>query len=211
MSMRVDPTMLHAWLTARSLARGLPAPVADHGGFRVDTNSDAEIRRWVFPHMVDGLVELARTINAPGHLLKLCGTEDELRSALPAGWRLHSQAYFMSAGQSGVERPLPSGYDIAADRDGAVTAVRIRAGDGELAASGYAAEADGVFVYDRIVTAAAHRRKGLGGALMTALRREKQNRQAPELLVASEDGRALYASLGWRTISPYNTASVAEI
>ena len=32
-----DPTLVRGWLAARSLARGLPAPVADHGGWRVDT------------------------------------------------------------------------------------------------------------------------------------------------------------------------------
>lgn len=208
-SMTVDPTLVHAWLAARSLARGLPAPAPEHGGFRVDTNSEAEIRRWVFPYRTEGLVELGRAIDAPGHFLKLCGTAEELRAALSDKWRIQSSAYFMSATGTDVERPLPAGYALNVDRDGALVSVRISA-DGELAASGYAAETDEAFVYDRIVTEPAHRRKGLGGAVMGALRRAKRNRRTRELLVATEDGRALYATLGWRTISPYSTASIVK-
>jgi hypothetical protein len=33
----VDPALLEAWLSARSIARGLPLPIPDQGGFRVDT------------------------------------------------------------------------------------------------------------------------------------------------------------------------------
>jgi GNAT superfamily N-acetyltransferase len=207
--MSVDPALLHAWLAARSVARDLPAPVPDAGGFRVDTNSGTELKRWVFPHVGQGLVELARTIEAPKQFLKLCGTDVELRSALPPGWQLHAPSYFMSAADTRDEERAWPGYRIEIDRKRAVATVQIRTDDGELAASGYAAETSIAFVYDRIVTAPTHRRRGLGRAVMAALRREKQNQQTPELLVASENGRALYATLGWRLVSPYATASIA--
>ena len=32
----MDPGRLHAWLAARSIARGLPPPVSEPGGFRVE-------------------------------------------------------------------------------------------------------------------------------------------------------------------------------
>lgn len=41
----VDPDTLYAWLYGRSLARGVPQPVPDHGGFRVDTGTEGEISR----------------------------------------------------------------------------------------------------------------------------------------------------------------------
>jgi hypothetical protein len=41
----VDPQLLRAWLTARSVSRGLPAPVPDHGGWRVDVGYDAPCLR----------------------------------------------------------------------------------------------------------------------------------------------------------------------
>ena len=46
--MAVSAALVSDWLTARSLARGLPPPIADRGGLRVDVGSDAEISRWVF-------------------------------------------------------------------------------------------------------------------------------------------------------------------
>jgi len=48
----------------------------------------------------------------------------------------------------------------------------------------------------------------LGRAMMSLLGQAKQKRTASELLVATLDGRALYERLGWRTISPYSTASI---
>jgi GNAT superfamily N-acetyltransferase len=46
--------------------------------------------------------------------------------------------------------------------------------EGALAANGCAAETKGVFIYDRIITEPEHRRKGLGHALMMALRSTRQ-------------------------------------
>lgn len=204
----IDPRILHAWLAARSIARGLPAPIADQGGFRVDTLSDDEICRWVFPQIGPGLVSLARTIESPGHLLKACASTGQLRDAVPVRWRIHAPACFMGSGGDFVGRPLADGYSIETESHNSVGAVRIRATTGEIAASGFAAETDEAFIYDRIVTAPAHRRKGLATAIMGALRQMKRGKDTPELLVATEDGRALYESLGWRVLSPYSTASI---
>ncbi|GAA0534247.1 hypothetical protein GCM10008941_12150 [Rhizomicrobium palustre] len=204
----VDPLILHAWLSARSISRGLPPPVSEHGGFRIDTNSKAEIARWVFPKMGSGLEHLARTINKPRYLLKLCGTAEALRAALTEGWNLHAPSYFMQATGMPGPKPLPDGYKIEITQTGHVWEARILSETGTLAASGYAVEIQGVFIYDRIGTELEHRRKGLGRALMQTLHQARQHRSGLELLVATEDGRALYESLGWKTISPYSTASI---
>lgn len=202
--------MLNAWLLARSIARGLSPPIAQYGGFRVDTNSDAEVVRWVFPKIGSGLEELARSISAPRHFLKLCGTTDALRAVLPVGWQLHAPSYFMRAANKPPERRLPDGYRIEAKQVGMVIEARIFSEAGALAASGYAVETLGVFIYDRIMTVPEHRRKGLGHALMRTLHDARRHHGGSELLVATEDGRALYATLGWETISPYSTASIAS-
>ena len=204
----VDPVFLEAWLSARSVARGLPLPVPDYGGFRVDTMSDEEIARWVFPTTGAGLHTLAHTITEPRHLLKLCGGSDELRAALPPTWGLHAQRYFMRAIGKPSARRLPDGYVIEVKHAGAVLEVRIMSETGDLAASGFAAETGGVFVYDQIVTQPEHRRRGLGHVLMRTLHDARQHPGNPELLVATEDGRALYETIGWKTISPYSTASI---
>jgi GNAT superfamily N-acetyltransferase len=192
----------------RSVARGLPSPVPDHGGFRVDTGSDAELVRWVFPAICPELEALARSIDKPRHLLKLCGTADELQSVLPRPWKLYAPGYFMRATATFAGRLPPEGYRIELERIRSVVRARIVSEAGALAAIGYAVEAHGVFIYDRIVTEPEHRRKGLAHALMTALHAARQQPDAPELLVATEEGRALYAALGWTTMSPYSTASI---
>lgn len=206
----VGPHLIGAWLTSRSLARGLPLPVREFDGFRVDTNSETEVARWVFPKIGPGLQALGRSILEPRYFLKLCAPACELRAALPLGWELHPPGYFMRSTGEAVKAQLPDGYKIETERAGVVSAARIWARTGELAASGYAAEACNVFIYDRIVTEPEHRRKGLGRAVMAALHATKLQSSAPELLVATEDGRALYSALGWKTVSQYSTASIVK-
>ncbi len=104
----------------------------------------------------------------------------------------------------------PPRYTIEVKRTGMVSEARIFTEAGALAASGYAAETNDVFVYDRIITEPDHRRRGLGRALMQTLHDTRQNPSATELLVATEEGRALYSALGWATISPYSTASIVS-
>ncbi|MGG6893078.1 MULTISPECIES: GNAT family N-acetyltransferase [Rhizobium] len=206
--MSVDPLILNAWLSARSIARGLAPPLPEYGGFRIDTNSDVEVSRWIFPKLGPGLKELVRSIDDPRYFVKLCGEAGELRSALPDFWTLHAPCYFMRANGVHPKRPLAQGYEIDIRRVGSAVEVRVFSDTGLLAASGYGAETEDVFVYDRIATDPAHRRKGLGNAVMTALQGAKASPTVPELLVATEDGRALYTTLGWKTISPYSTASI---
>jgi len=198
-----------AWQTAHSIARGSPAPVHDRGGFRVDTNSEKEATRWVFPHLCDGLREIARSVSAPRHFLKLCGTGGELKSAVPATWEIQPAGYFMRAGATRlVASALPEGYALERCQTGPVTQVRIIASDGSVAACGSSAETVDAFVYDRIETSPDHRRKGLGATVMTALAAARKYDAVPQLLVATEEGHALYTRLGWEVLWPFATATV---
>ena len=207
----VDPKLVFAWQAAHSIARGSPLPVRDRGGFRVDTHSEKEVKRWVFPEPCDGLRAIAHDITAPRHYLKLCGSDEELRSALPTRWEIQPANYFMMAAVSTFDaKPLPDGYRMELHRAGPVTRACIIAPDGDLAASGCAAETAEVFIYDRIETAQDHRRKGLGVAVMTALGAARKSLTSPQLLVATEDGRNLYASLGWTVIAPLSAATIPE-
>lgn len=103
---------------------------------------------------------------------------------------------------------LPAGYLLDVRTSQAITTARILIGDGAVVASGHAVEYAGVFVFDRIVTEAGHRRRGLGRALMAALAARQRSGGARRVLVATEDGSKLYASLGWHTQSPYSTATI---
>lgn len=216
-------TLIPAWLAARSVARGLPLPVADRGGYRVDSGLDTEIRRWVFPYVCDGLKELGREINAPFLPLKLCGHGAALMACLPDRWQLEPPTWFMRGGGVMTAPALPSGYRAETVRQGATAFVQINTASGDVAASGYAAYYEAknqrsknqqtphqgpVFVYDRIITAPAHQRKGLGTAVMARLQAEKPAADWTELLVATSEGRALYEKLGWTLLSPYSTAFI---
>jgi hypothetical protein len=208
---RIDPTLVFAWQTAHSIARGSPLPVHDRGGFRVDTNSEKELKRWVFPQSCDGLRAIAQDIASPRHYLKLCGSNAELRRDLPVRWEVQQENYFMQATVNTLDaRPLPNGYGMELHHAGPVTRACVIAPNGDLAASGCAAEAADVFIYDRIETAQDHRRKGLGIAVMIALGTARKSLASPQLLVATDDGRSLYARLGWTVLAPLATAIIPE-
>lgn len=205
----IDPALVRGWLAARSLARGLPQPVADHGGWRVDTGLPTETCRHVFAHVCPGLRTLADRIDAPLVFLKLCAGRDLLRALLPPRWHVEPPNRMMVRdGPPGRPPPLPTGYRADLSMAGAVAQARIVAPDGDLAASGHAAGLDGVFVYDRIVTAEAHRRRGLGTVVMAMLGTARRSPDARQVLVATDAGAALYATLGWRVYAPYTTAGV---
>lgn len=208
---RVDPNLVFAWQAAHSIARGSPPPVHDRGGFRVDTHSEKEVKRWVFPQLCDGLCAIARDITAPRHYLKLCGSDEELRSALPARWEVQPANFFMMATAAAVDaKPLPDGYRMEVERAGPVTRASVIGPQGDLAATGCAAETPDVFIYDRIETSQDHRRKGLGVAVMVALGAARKSRVSPQLLVATEHGRGLYVNLGWTVLAPFAAATIPE-
>jgi ribosomal protein S18 acetylase RimI-like enzyme len=74
--------------------------------------------------------------------------------------------------------------------------------DGDLAASGHVAVADGFAVFDRIVTEPNFRRRGLGSFVMRALTAAVSEHGADQgLLIASIDGQHLYHHLGWSDVS----------
>ncbi|MDP1027077.1 GNAT family N-acetyltransferase [Sphingomonas sp. KR1UV-12] len=174
----------------------------------MDTNSAAEICRWIFPRATPGLLELAEEVSQPGCLLKVCCSAEELRAALPERWQVEPTGYFMTALVGWERAKLPTGYKLEVEPGAALTRVQLRAQVGEVAASGFGAETAEAFIYDRIVTAPGHRRRGLGKTVMTALRESCRNSTLRGLLVATEEGRSLYRTLGWQTLSTYSTALI---
>ncbi|GGY82028.1 GNAT family N-acetyltransferase [Pseudoduganella plicata] len=206
--MAVDTALIGKWLRARSICHGLPPPVSDRGGWRLDTAQPGELRRYVFGAPCDGLRELGESIVIPRVYLKLCGDAEELRALLPSRWHLDEPRHVMVADEWPAAAPLAPGCTLRLTRVGVVTTAHVVTDAGAIAASGYAAEWGGVFIYDRIETAPAHRRRGLAACVMGALRQVRRDAQAIEILVATDAGQALYTSLGWRTISPYSTAFI---
>jgi GNAT superfamily N-acetyltransferase len=210
-SFAVEPELLWGWLAARSIARGLPLPVPEHGGMRVDTGMPNELRRYVFAGPGPGLQELASLTHPPRTFIKMCGASDQLLRLIPAKWQLQPSGYLMThaGARDALQAPAP-GYQIEVEQQGLVISARGYAQDGSIAASGYAAEHGGIFVFDRIATHAAHRRRGLGRAIMSALGSMQRANTAQRVLVATEEGRALYSTLGWKVRSAYSTIAIPD-
>jgi GNAT superfamily N-acetyltransferase len=213
MSFAVDPLLMEGWLRARSLSRGLPQPVPDSGGLRVDSGLPNETRRYFFARPVDGLRQLAECICEPRISLKLCDEPETLRSYLPPRWQIFPPNFVMICPQvfdEGERRQMPDGYRLELKTGSAVTQAIVVSAANELAASGYAAHYDDVFIYDRILTAEDHRRKGLGTIVMTALASARPASADIQILVATPAGRELYRALGWDDYAPYTTAVIPQ-
>ena len=105
---------------------------------------------------------------------------------------------------------IPSGFDSSIEIVGGIAQVTVNTHNGEFAAFGFAAETTGAFVYYWIVTTPEHQRKGLGRAVMTLLATLRQSVTSRPVLVATEQGRALYQSLGWQVHAPYASAVIPD-
>nr|WP_255671948.1 GNAT family N-acetyltransferase [Glycomyces amatae] len=99
---------------------------------------------------------------------------------------------------------VPDDYRLTVETEGALTVARAFHRNGDLAASARLGRSGGFGVFDKVVTAPAHQRRGLGSTLMRAL---SGNARALGmewgLLVGSDEGRALYEHLGWTYVSDF--------
>jgi GNAT superfamily N-acetyltransferase len=214
MPFAVDPALMEAWLRARSLSRGLPPPVPDSGGLRVDSALPHETQRYLFARPVEGLRALAERIREPRIPVKLCDAPEVMRTYLPSRWKIAPPNYVMTCreafDQRNTPRRLVEGYRLEVTTNADVTCALIRSASGEVAANGHAARWHDVFIYDRISTAENLRRKGLGAAIMTALASQRPVSARLQILVATPEGRELYRSLGWTDYAPYTSAAIPE-
>ncbi|TDW75511.1 GNAT family N-acetyltransferase [Kribbella pratensis] len=95
--------------------------------------------------------------------------------------------------------PVPAPYSLEISVTPSIIDAQI-CGYGEIAATGRMAVLHTGAVADLITTAPAHRHRGLAKALMTALAQSTPTPTA--YLSASPQGRPLYESLGWTTLTP---------
>ncbi|AEV84777.1 N-acetyltransferase GCN5 [Actinoplanes sp. SE50] len=205
--------MLGAWLRAWTRSRGTPVPETVPGGWRVDVGLPGHRQRYLL-HTYDrrSLSDLARRESAPGTWIKTAGGEADLHAAVPPGWERADTYQFMTITFGARPLTLPSTYTMAIDRTGPLSTVTIIGEQGDVAASGRLV-ADGAFgMVDRIETAAGHRRRGLGTAVMNTLARAALDGGARTgVLIATDDGRQLYESLGWSARVPIAAAFVPEV
>lgn len=78
--------------------------------------------------------------------------------------------------------------------------------NGELASAGRIVIVDDLAVYDRISTEENHKRNGLATFLIKELERIAISKNVyKNFLVATEQGKLLYQSLGWKVCSLYTS------
>lgn len=204
--------LLAAWGRGWTVTRGTtaPEPLAD-GAWRIEVGLPGHRRRDLLPAWpAERLQAWAATIAAPGAWIKALIDPAELH--LPAGWARHATEYLMSAPLAGGDVPdLAPGYRADLTQHGDMLACELRAADGQRAARALVGLTGRHAVFDQVVTEPAHRRLGLGRHAMGRLAQAARARGADTgLLVATEEGRALYAALGWRVESLMAAASMGE-
>ena len=203
-----------AWIRGWAIAREVAPPVPRADGFRIDVGLPRQAARYVFQSPSTTLRELGSAIAQPWVYLKACATSDELRALLPSNWRIEEEHHMMVCDT----RPfpdgarVPAGYSLHID-DGDVHDgrghVQVLAPDGSVAAAGHIALDETLAIYDRIVTDPAHQRRGLGRAVMHALQAlARAHGRHAGVLVATDQGRRLYESLGWKMHAPWATAVI---
>ena len=204
----VDLALIERWLTCWSLSRGVPLPLPHNGGLVVEVGLPDQLRRYVFADAGPALQACAQGIREPQVFLKAPVEPDVLRRALPAGWDVEGRGYFMAGPpQQPADVLLPAGYRLSFGREHGAQLVRVMHDCGDVAARGGIVLHGRCAVFDRIETAEAHRRRGLGTVVMRALDAIAARAGVEErLLVATADGRGLYESLGWHVVAPWSTA-----
>ncbi|MEI7056872.1 GNAT family N-acetyltransferase [Nocardioides sp. CCNWLW239] len=211
------PDLVPRWARGWAYSRGFPRPAEVPGGVRVEVGEPGRRVEWVATDDADTLAGLIDTVRATPEAWLSVVTDS------PAGVRPWFVEGGLEAGDGEetlmsieladhADRPFPEGYRAEVERDGGVIAVTVRPEDAAevAAASGRIAVIGVDAVADRIQTDPDHRRRGLGGAVMSLLASSAREAGAVHgLLVASEMGEPLYAGLGWHVEARLVTARSA--
>lgn len=202
--MSADPDLLALWTRGWAKTRGVDAPVRDGSALRIEVGAPDQLRRFVFSEAGEAVTHRAGAIHEPNVFLKVCADETVVRALLPQNWTIRPPGFLMTLERVMPERTPPRGLKADFDTVDEVLFCRLSL-DGIEAARGRVVTVDGLAIYDRIAVEPDFRRRGLGGEVMRRLQAEiGLDRGA---LVATRDGQALYATLGWRLHSPYTTAA----
>lgn len=204
----VSSVIIESWLKGWSLSREVPLPVEFKSGFKVDVGDEKQKIRYVFPKLNDDFIELSDSIDEPWVFLKVCASVDEINRNIPEKWTIEPQGFLMTCFRSMdfLDVSLHRDYHLEFEHYHSTFVVKIVTQSGELASTGRVALIDDFAVYDRIVTESHHQRKGLGTFLMKELEKISLSKGiSKKVLVATEEGKLLYQSLGWELYSLYTS------
>lgn len=200
------------WARGWAVSRGTAEPVEVPEGLRIDVGRPGHRVRYVIPRYdepaVRALVARLERSDEPGVWLKVCVEPAVLSGLLGDRWQVQPAEYLMSAGLTASQQPDATGpYKVEVVVSGDIIDTFVTTEDGQRAARGRAGLTGDVAVIDQVETEPEHRRRGLGRLVMQSLADTAVQRSATTgLLVATEDGRGLYTSLGWSLESAVTAA-----
>ncbi|MDT0342877.1 GNAT family N-acetyltransferase [Streptomyces litchfieldiae] len=202
----MEKDIVRAWVEGWAVSRGAAPPAEESWGFTIDIGTPKSVTRHVLPAADEQLIKtFMATATAPGIWLKMFVPPETLGPWLVPGWTFDAPGFLMSSPLRSAPAPVPDGFRLRTWSRGGVTRVLVTDADGGFGARGQIAlpPAGGTAVIDQIETSGAHRRKGLGTLVMRTLGNAAAEAGVPAgVLGASVEGRALYESLGWRTLGP---------
>ncbi len=205
MSATDSEELVKTWIAGWAACRGYEPQ--DHGRWTsvLLTDQQNHLEDIVYEPTIGEFLELAQETRTDHYRVLTVVTnrmQDLIDAAAPLGMRISDREQALMCldmhGQD-VEDPRPPDdeFKLERSRDGACRRVLVTA-DGQEAARGSVAKEGDYAVYDRIVTAKAYRRRGLGSFVMRALTASVlEDDVETGLLMASADGRLLYGYLGW--------------
>lgn len=212
---QVSGEWIEKWLTGWSVSRGLPLPEQWQSGYKVKVGQETQKERYVFPQLNNDFIRLAQSVDEPWIHLKVCASYKEFRDLIPERWQLQPQGYMMkcSVPMTTASGCIGTDYSLNVTEhkpDSFIVNVRYR--KTEQAAIGRLIIIDGLAVYDRIRTESNHQRKGLAALMMKSLESIALSKGITAgLLVATEQGKPLYESLGWEMYSVYTSVLIPEV
>ncbi|MFE7118105.1 GNAT family N-acetyltransferase [Streptomyces sp. NPDC057654] len=164
-----------------------------------------EVGRHVLPVADESLVRSATAaVSTPWTWMKMPAEPEDIEPWLPPGWVLvqDESTHVMATDFAATNPVVPEGYTAVAESRESVVHVRVLDGAGELAAKGQVAVVGEAAVVDQVMTEEAHQRRGLGQFVMRTLADRAVGEGAGfGVLAATDAGRALYETLGWKKAS----------
>lgn len=196
----ISKDIIAKWLKAWSLSRELSLPVQYKSGFKVDVGFENQKSRYVFTELNEDFIQLSKQINEPWIFLKVCASAKEIESKVLNTWKIQPQGYMMCCfhPMNIARTKLNEAYKLEFENYNSTVVVRIVTKIGELASEGRVVIIDDLAIYDRIKTENTHKRKGLATFLMKELENIALSKGVfKNFLVATEEGKSLYETLGW--------------
>ncbi len=194
------------WLRGYCSARGLGNPELVPGGFWLEVAKPQQAGRYFVNRYDPGI--LSRIIcetDEPAVYIEFPGTKEQASQLVPQGWHIREDAYLMSVALvTQRERKLcnPAGFKFAVSTSDIATKIEVRTVEGLLAGRGCFASLGDWAVFDQILIEPEFRRQGLGFSLVDRLINEAAATGSVDaVLVATEEGRALYNRVGWTEVS----------